>query len=256
MFSDDELTRDAFLGGALHLHQPKAGYRAGVDPVLLAASVPARAGQRVLDLGCGAGAVALCLGARVAGLQLHGVEKQPFYADLAVKNADECQLDLTVWRCDLATPATALRQIQFHHVVANPPYFRANAHVASPNAGRAAAMGEVGEHATLAQWVAFAAQRLLAKGTLHMIQRTERLPDMLAACAGQLGSIEVLPLAAREGRAPENILLRARKLGRGPFRLHAPFVLHDGQHHQSDRESYRAEVAAILRNCAALHWPV
>ena len=63
-----------------------AGYRAGVDPVLLAASVPARAGQSVLDLGCGAGVAALCLAARVPGL-LAGLEVQPAYAALARRNA-------------------------------------------------------------------------------------------------------------------------------------------------------------------------
>ncbi|WP_348656358.1 methyltransferase, partial [uncultured Sulfitobacter sp.] len=77
VFDPDALTRDAFLGGKLHLWQPRKGYRAGVDPVLLAATVPAQAGQRVLELGCGVGAVSLCLGARVPGLQLTGVEIQP-----------------------------------------------------------------------------------------------------------------------------------------------------------------------------------
>ena len=57
--SDSDLTRDAFLGGRLYLWQPRTGYRAGVDPVLLAASVPARRGESVLDLGCGVGTAAL-----------------------------------------------------------------------------------------------------------------------------------------------------------------------------------------------------
>ena len=50
-----DLTCDDFLGGRLSIWQPRDGYRAGVDPVLLAASVPARAGQSVLELGCGTG---------------------------------------------------------------------------------------------------------------------------------------------------------------------------------------------------------
>ena len=82
--ADPELTHDGFLGGRLHLWQPRRGYRAGVDPVLLAASVPAQAGQSVLDLGCGAGAAMLCLGVRVPGLDLNGLEVQPDYAALAL----------------------------------------------------------------------------------------------------------------------------------------------------------------------------
>lgn len=71
-FAEDALSRDAFLCGRLHLWQPKKGYRAATDPVLLAAACPARPGERVLDLGCGAGAAALCLATRVPGLELAG----------------------------------------------------------------------------------------------------------------------------------------------------------------------------------------
>src|SRR3546814_8190614 len=47
------ITEDAFLGGRVKLRQPEVGYRAAIDPVLLAAAVPAVAGERVADLGCG-----------------------------------------------------------------------------------------------------------------------------------------------------------------------------------------------------------
>ena len=86
MFADDALTCDAFLGGRMHLYQPKNGYRAGVDPVLLAASINATAGQSVLELGCGAGAAGLCLAARVRGLTVSGVERQADSAELARRN--------------------------------------------------------------------------------------------------------------------------------------------------------------------------
>lgn len=252
VFADSDLTCDAFLGGRLRLLQPRKGYRAGVDPVLLAAAVPARAGQSVLELGCGAGAALLCLHARVPGLDLAGVELQPAYADLARRNAAAAGAAPELHCADLGHLPAPLRQRSFDHVIANPPYYRAGAHSGATDEGRRAALGEC---TPLADWIAVAARRLAPRGYLHVIQRSERLPDLLAGCAGRLGSLEVLPLAARAGRAPDLVILRARKGGRAAFRLHAPLLLHGGARHERDGEDYAPEITAVLRDAAALPWP-
>ncbi|GAA6191744.1 methyltransferase domain-containing protein [Phaeobacter sp. NW0010-22] len=251
-FQPDELTRNGFLGGRIQLWQPRHGYRAGVDPVLLAAAVPAKTGQSVLELGCGAGAAILTLHGRVSGLHLQGVELQPAYADLGRRNGAENDANLTVTCCDLTSLPPELRQMQFDHVIANPPYYRAGAHSGAVDAGRRTALGE---ETPLALWVEVAARRLAPKGYLHMIQRTDRLPDILMACEGHLGSVEVLPLSARLGRASDLVILRARKGGKAAFRLHAPLILHEGARHEKDGESYRAEIRAVLRDGAAIPWP-
>ncbi len=251
-FQDTELSRNNFLGGKVRLWQPVSGYRAGIDPVLLAAAVPATRGQAVLELGCGAGAAILCLLARVPGLRAAGVELQPAYAALARKNAAENTQTLRVIQGDLSALPDAVRQEQFDHVIANPPYFRAGAHSPAEDTGRQVALGE---RTPLDRWIEVAAKRLAPRGYLHMIQRAERLPDMLNACSGRLGSIEVLPLSARIGRAPELLILRARKGGKAAFRLHAPLILHEGTRHVQDAESYRQDITAVLRDAAELPWP-
>lgn len=252
VFADTALTEDAFLGGQLTLLQPKTGYRAGVDPVLLAAAVPARPGQSVLDLGCGAGAAGLCLATRVAGLTLSGVEVQPAYGDLARRNATRNGIAMEVTCADLSALPSDLRQKRFDHVIANPPYFDATRRSQSPDAGRETALAE---ETPLALWIDVMARRLAPKGYAHVIHRTERFPDLLAACAGRLGSIEVLPLAGRANRASHLMILRARKGGRAAFRLHAPLILHEGEAHLGDHESYRPEIKSILRDGKALAWP-
>lgn len=252
MFSDDQLTQNAFLGGRLSLLQPREGYRAGVDPVLLASVIPAQAGQSVLELGCGAGAAILSLLTRIDGVQGHGVELQPEYADLARRNAAQNNLSIEVSCADLSALPDALRQLRFDHVIANPPYYRSGAHSQARDVGRSVALGG---DTPLTKWVEVAARRLLPKGFLHVIQRTDRLPELIAACEGRLGSLEVLPLAARPTRAPDLVILRARKEGKSPFRLHAPQVLHEGASHTADAESYVPEIRAVLRDGAALQWP-
>ncbi len=248
-FADSDLTLNDFLGGRVRLWQPKSGYRAGVDPVLLAAAVPAARGQSVLELGCGAGAAILCLLARVPNLRATGVELQSAYAELARRNAARNAAPLTVVAADLGALPGDLRQVQFDHVIANPPYYRPGAHSPAGDQGRRVALGE---GTPLADWIDVAARRLAPRGYLHMIQKADRLPDMLAACAGRLGSVEVLPLSPRTGRSAELVILRARKGGRAAFRLHAPLVLHAGDRHMKDGESYTPEVSAVLRDGTAL----
>lgn len=249
----DDLTRDAFLGGRLHLFQPRTGYRAGVDPVLLAASVNACGGQAVLELGCGAGAAALCLATRVPGLDLWGVELQARYADLARRNGIANDVPFNILCADLNDLPEPVRSARYDHVIANPPYFRPGAHSVARDKGRGVALSE--SETPLVDWLAVAARRLAPKGYLHMIQRMDRLPDMLAGCAGRLGSIEVLPLSARKDRAPGMAILRARKDGRAPFRLHAPCLMHEGIRHDRDADSYSPAISAVLRDGQPLKWP-
>lgn len=241
------LTQDAFLCGRLHLWQPAKGYRAATDPVLLAAACPAKPGQSVLDLGCGVGAAALCLGARVPGLDLAGLEMQPDYADLARRNGAENGLPFAVETGDLAQMPHVLRRA-FDHVIANPPYYPGQG-TPPPNSGRATALMI---STPLADWVQAAARRLAPGGWLTMILGADGLPQVLAALTPKLGSAVVLPLTPREGRPALRILLRARKGGRGAFRLLSPLVLHKGPAHDGDRESYTPRAEQILRGGAAL----
>lgn len=251
-FADSDLTRNAFLGGRLRILQPKRGYRAGVDPVLLAASVPAREGQSVLDLGCGAGVAALCLGRRVRGLALTGLEVQAAYADLARRNGALNDLTFEVVTGDLSDMPPTLKDRQFDHVIANPPYFERAASCAAADPGREMALGE---GTPLAEWLKQAARRCAPGGYVTVIQRAARMPELLAGATRHLGSLEILPLIPRKGRAARLILMRARKGGRAAFRLHDGWVLHEGGAHDGDRENYTTATACILRNGHPLPFP-
>lgn len=248
-FAEDALTRDALMGGRVMLRQPRTGYRAATDPVLLAAACPARPGERALDLGCGAGAAILCLMARVEGLDAHGLELQPGYAALARRNAAEAGRRLTVHEGCVSRPPAALKAESFDHVIANPPFFPTDGPPA-PEAGRDAArrLGSAG----LRDWIDAGLRRLRQGGRLTVINRAERLPEMLAALSGRAGEIAVLPVQPRAGRDAGRVILRARKDSRGPFRLAAPLVMHAGPAHLRDGEDFSEAAAAVLRDGAAL----
>jgi tRNA1Val (adenine37-N6)-methyltransferase len=75
------------LGGRVEYVQPRQGFRATIDPVLLAAAIPAAPGDRVLEGGTGAGAALLCLAARVPGISGLGIDRDPGLLRLARANA-------------------------------------------------------------------------------------------------------------------------------------------------------------------------
>ena len=245
-----DLTEDAFLGGRLRLRQPRKGFRSGMDAMLLAASIPARPGESALELGCGAGAAILALGARVPGLALSGLELQPPYAALARANAALNALPLEVLEGDVAAPPPGLRDRAFAHVLLNPPYYDRAASTPAADPGRDIAHGGP---VPLAAWLALAARRLRPGGTLSVIQRAARLPEVLAALPATLGSPEVLPLPPRDGQPAATVLLRARKGGRTPFRLLAPLALHDGPA-GPDGKDFAPWAVAVLRDGAPLLW--
>jgi len=135
----------------------------------------------------------------------------------------------------------------FDHVIANPPYFGAAAGTPAQDSGRETALREA---APLADWVDAAVRRLTPKGYLTIIHRADRLADLLTACDGRLGNLRVLPLAPRTGRDAELLILQARKGAKGRFRLLAPVILHRGDWHEADAESYTDSIREILRGGA------
>jgi len=232
------------------LLQPRRGYRAATDPVFLAAAVPAQPGQAVLDLGCGAGAALLCLGARVPGLHLAGLELQPAYAALARRNAALNGLDADIFAGDIAAPPPALRERSFDHVLTNPPFFAAGTGTASSDSGRACAHGE--GSADLAAFLDLGLRRLKPGGSLTVIHRTERLGDMLAALAGRAGDVRILPLAPRAGRRAGRVIVRARKGRATPLVLLPPLDVHAGACHEADAADYSDLAGDVLASGAAL----
>jgi tRNA1(Val) A37 N6-methylase TrmN6 len=245
----EDLTCDDFLGGKIKVLQPRRGYRAGVDPVLLAASIDARPGQTALELGCGVGVASLCLATRVPGVKVTGVELQPAYAGLAQRNAEANKVDFTVVTADLRHLPPAIRQQRFDHVLMNPPYYDRASGTNAEDEGRDIALGG---DTPLAEWLEIGARRLAPKGYLTLILRMARLPEVLDGLKGRLGSVVVLPISGRDGRAPDLFLLRARQEGRAAFRMLHPLTMHVGKKHAGDQESYTPLVTEILRNGAKL----
>jgi tRNA1Val (adenine37-N6)-methyltransferase len=230
------------LGGRVAHEQRADGHRTGIEPVLLAASIPAAPGARVLEGGCGSGAGLLCLAARVGAIGGVGIERDPALAALAAANiAANGFTTLAVLNADIeqARPAGL-----FDHAFANPPWHDPAGTKAADARQEAARRRQEG---LLARWAAGLARRLRHRGTLTFALAAPLLPEGLAALAGAgCGSPAVLPLWPRSGVAARLLLLRGVKGGRAPFRLLPGLVLHD------TGSRYTAATEAILRDAAPL----
>jgi tRNA1(Val) A37 N6-methylase TrmN6 len=242
---------DDFLGGRIAVAQPRKGHRAGSDAVFLAASVPARPHDRVLDIGAASGIAGLCLLARVKGIDVTAVEIDPGLAALAADNAAangfaarfrSIAADVTSSGKVLAS--AGLKRESYHHLMANPPFYAERSVRAAPDTARAAAhvMGEGG----LAAWVRFSAAMAAPNGLLTMIHRPDCLGHLLALLEGRFGAVTVFPLFPRSGDAATRIIVQAKKGSRAGLNLLPGLVLHD------EAGGYTEAAEAVLRGGAAL----
>jgi tRNA1(Val) A37 N6-methylase TrmN6 len=251
----DSITEDAVLGGRLRLRQPKRGHRAGHDAILLAAACPARAGDKVVDLGAGVGAAGLALAARVAGTSVTLVEIEQKLAVLAEENARLNRMEARVRAVvlDVTAPARAfaaagLGPDSVMRVLMNPPFNDPARQRSSPDASRALA------HAApralllplLVSWVKTAARLVRARGTLTLIWRADGLGYVLSALAPAFGAVAVTPVHPAADKPAIRILVTALKGSRAPLTLMPHLVLADA----SGRPTAAAE--ALLRDGAAL----
>lgn len=226
-------TRDAFLGDRLHLLQPATGYRAGIDAVLLAASVPEPQGRiDVLDCGAGVGTVGLCIASRCPKAHVTLVEREPALLDLARRNIRDNGFEdrVLVVPGDVTAPATNpaapyLAPESMDHVLANPPFH-------DPGSGTGAHDGlKRASHAmhpgALNGWIRFAARLARPGGRLTLIHKADALPAILTALADRFGALAITPIHPYAEQPAIRVLVSGIKGSRAPLTINPPLVLHE-----------------------------
>lgn len=243
-----EVVENGLLDGQVRLLQPARGYRAGMDAALLAAACPVAHGERLIEAGCGAGAVLMQIAARRPDVALVGVERDPDAVALAARNATlNGQADrVRILPGDIAAGFRSFDLPVFDWAVSNPPFFD------DPGALRAPAPGKTGAWMAddgLAAWLTFLSKSVREGGRIVLIHRADRLAEILSGLSPKAGSFEVRPVHSYAEEPAKRVLVRAVKTGKAPLRLLPPLILHD-----RSGAKHTAEAEAILRGASALPW--
>ncbi|MEZ5856770.1 MAG: methyltransferase [Hyphomicrobiaceae bacterium] len=258
--ADPATTDDAFLGGRLHILQPAAGYRAGLDAVLLAAALAPDGDKPVhaLDTGAGAGVVGLAVASRLIHARVTLVEADPVVLTLAKRNierngfADRCtaiERDLSLGGAAFTASGgdDGLKPGTFTHALSNPPFFETGTGTRSPTPYKAAAHQMPA--GLLDRWIAFMTAATVHGGELLMIHQPQALARILQALDGRFGDIRILPVHSKPTAPANRILVRARKASRAPLSLLPRLVLHDAS------GAFHPAIEAVLRHAQPLPGP-
>ena len=210
MLENKDISHDLFLGGKVKAFQPIQGYRAAIDPVLLAAATQVKPNQKVLDVGAGVGVASLCLAQRDPYCQICGIEIQTELVKLADQNIvlNGHSGRVHIIEGDLKSPPEHLISKKFDAVMTNPPYYEADKTRVSPHAQKATAHVESVE---LKDWLNFCVHVLKPKGTLTLIHTAERMDEILCLLRQKMGDIVVFPLWPTQGKPARRVIIRARK---------------------------------------------
>lgn len=217
------------LDGIHSVFQPEAGFRFGIDALLLAGAVSCRAGEIGCELGAGCGIVSVLLGLRRDFARIHALEIDPEMALLARENTEKNGLAdrIRVIEGDLKQ-ADGLVPEKCDFVFANPPYRK-------PDEGGEPSPARHELLCTIEDVCRAASQVLKGKGRFTAIFPAQRLPALISAL-GQAGleAKEMLPVVPVRDGGAKLVIITARKGAKPGLTFLPAFVLREADGRESD----------------------
>lgn len=217
------------LPNGLTLRQDDRFFKLGQDSVLLSSFAKPRRNAKVLDLGCGTGALALLI--YRPDLAITGLELQPEPLELFCASIADNGVDIAAVQGDLRAIRTIFPHGSMDYVICNPPYFDRTAGKSAPSPEKRTARQDgtctVEEVAVATSFV------LHTGGKAAFVFRPERLWVLLQA----LDRVRLVPKRLRfvhqnAAAAPSAVLIECRK-GGSPEGLNVePPLLVDSEEYQ------------------------
>lgn len=203
---------DDLQNHGLHILQRKAGFRFGMDAVLLAHFARLRPRERIADFGTGTGILPLLMSQSEPSASFDALEILPDMAEMAARSVRLNGLAerIRVQCADLRSAAALLGYESMHGVVCNPPYAKSGAAIPSEDVGLASARHET--QCTLQEVARAAAAVLRNRGRLWMCLPAARALEVMDAMrAERLQPKRLRMVCAKAGKPPYLLLLEAMK---------------------------------------------
>ena len=200
--------------GGLTLLQDTDAFSYGIDAVLAADYCRAAAGEHILDLGSGNGAIPLIVYGKFAPASVTGIEVQASMVQLARESVRRNGLEdnIRFVQGDVLDIRSLTDAASFDAVTCNPPYAEAGRGPVSESSASYVARHET--TASLLDFAKAAAYALRPGGRFVLVHRPSRLPDIFACCrACGLEPKRMRLVVPRPGAAPNIVLLSAVKGG-------------------------------------------
>ena len=203
-----EISIDNFLDGKIKIYQPRKGYRAGIDAILLASCVKVFKNCKILDIGSGTGIISFFIASKYKNVDIAGIEKNPKYCSLAMKSLKINKLKSKIKF--LNKDFKYVSDMQSDVIVSNPPWFRLNSTYKSCNFLLNDAKIE---SLKLDLWIDKVLKNLNLTGEYYTIFPYIRIKELINILRIHFKSVKVYPVSSFKSRKPDKAIVIAKKSG-------------------------------------------
>ncbi len=225
----------------LKIIQNKEWFCFGIDSVILANfSKNEKKQSKILDLGTGTGIIAILLSKKIENSQITAIEVQKEVAEMAERSVklNNLEKNITIINDDIKNISKDLGQAKFDVVVTNPPYKKRESGIINKNDVKAISRHET--TADLEDFIRVSAEQLKSQGTLYMINRPERIADIIEYLRKyKLEPKEIRFVQPKKDKAPNEVLIKAVKHGGKFLKVLEPIIIYN------DDGTYTKEILKI-----------
>lgn len=207
----------------------------GMDAVLLSGYATAKAGDKVLDLGCGNGIIPILIAAKTEAKSITGLEIQSECANMARRSTTMNKLDdrVHIIEGDIKEAGDHFDAASFDVITCNPPYMINQHGLKNPEEPKAIARHEI--LCSLDDVIMAAKKLLRPNGKFYMIHRPFRLTEiMIKLSESGLEPKKMKLVYPYVDHEPTMVLIEAVKGGKSGIKVEKPLVIYKEQGKYTD----------------------